>query len=117
MIKDLLYLLSISALFTLFGCTLDDQMDVNETIEGRFLKLTNGQRIMVMENELNESEVCEDVTLGDKIAIITNAINQSDPASANVTSCTFLEEGALSELPNETSDRLQEMGWVVDQSE
>ncbi|MFK3938024.1 hypothetical protein ACI2JA_11030 [Alkalihalobacillus sp. NPDC078783] len=124
MTKDLLYLLSISALFTLFGCTLDDQMDVNETTEGRFLKLTNGQSIlvndqgiMVMENELNESEVCEDVTLGDKIAIITNAINQSDPASANVTSCTFLEEGALSELPNETLDRLQEMGWVVDQSE
>ncbi|WYP27206.1 hypothetical protein NSQ54_03565 [Alkalihalobacillus sp. FSL W8-0930] len=124
MAKLLMYLLSVSSLFTLLGCTLDDQKEMNTRIEGRFLKLADGQSILVndqgitvMESELDQGEACKDVKVGDKIAINANAVNDSEPASANVASCTLIEEGELNEVPNKTLDRLQEMGWVVDQPE
>ncbi|MEK4563797.1 hypothetical protein MKX54_03800 [Alkalihalobacillus sp. FSL R5-0424] len=97
---------------------------MNTRIEGRFLKLADGQSILVndqgitvMESELDQGEACKDVNVGDKIVIDVNAVNDSEPSSANVTSCTLIEEVDLNEVPNETLDRLQEMGWVVDQPE
>ncbi|MEN0642353.1 hypothetical protein MKY91_04145 [Alkalicoccobacillus gibsonii] len=111
-------------LFTLLGCASDQQVDINDSIEGRFLKSSNGQSILVndhdvviMGNDTEEGEVCEDINIGDKIVVIADAIDASYPSSANVIRCKLIEEGSVNDLPNETIDYLQDMGWVFDLSD
>lgn len=108
-------------LFTLLGCASDQQED---SIEGRFLKSSNGQSILVtdhdvviMGNDTEKGEVCEDINIGDKIVVIADAIDASYPSSANVIRCKLIEEGSVNDLPNETIDYLQDMGWVFDLSD
>lgn len=108
-------------LFTLLGCASDQQED---SIEGRFLKsinaqsiLVNDQDVIIMENDTEEHDVCEGINIGDKIAVIADAIDTSHPSSANVVTCKLIEEGSVNDIPNETIDYLQDMGWVFDLSD
>lgn len=112
-LHSLLFVLIISIL--LFGCTSED-LDTVDSMEGRFLMSDDGQHIFIDGHDViimgsSGEDICHDAQNGDRISISTDAINESYPASANVTSCEILEKGSLDELPIDTLDNLIEMGW------
>ena len=87
--------------------------------EGYSLKCENGSYMIIDErgspirysfDKALGSDV-EKLTDGDRILIISDLINESYPGSTSARFILKLEDGKLSDIPEETLRSLSELGW------
>lgn len=88
-------------------------------IEGYSLKCENDSYMIIDErgspirysyNKATGTDV-EKLTDGDRIIIISDLINESYPASTSTYFILKLEDGELSDIPEATLKSLSELGW------
>ena len=103
-------------ILTAVGC----KKDQKETITGYYLETENGSHLIiseesgpiVMSNQSKNDSLFDNLQTGDKIKITYDAINESYPGQTGAYSCTLIEEGTISNIPEETLTTLSEMGWI-----
>ncbi|WP_430846376.1 hypothetical protein [Clostridium nigeriense] len=86
------------------------------------MKSTNGSNIIISEdssptlmgNETGNENIFDDLKSGDKIEITYDSIMETYPGKTNIYSCKLIEEGSINDIPKDTLDKLQEMGWEFD---
>ncbi len=87
--------------------------------EGYSLKCENGSYMIIDErgspiryifNKAIGTDV-ENLTDGDRILIISDLINESYPGSTSARFILKLDDGDISDIPEETLLRLSELGW------
>ena len=90
-------------------------------IEGYSLKCENGSYMIIEEtgspihysyNKTVGINV-ENLTDGDRILIISDLINESYPGSTSAYFIFKLEDGDISDIPEDTLESLSELGWYV----
>lgn len=88
-------------------------------IEGYSLKCENGSYMIINErgspirysfNKAIGTDV-EKLTDGDRILIISDLINESYPGSTSARFILKLDDGDISDIPEETLLSLSELGW------
>lgn len=68
---------------------------------------------IVLHNRSEQDDLFEGLSCGDRIEVLTDgAIRETYPAGMNAYGCTLLEEGAPSDLPEETLAALAELHYV-----
>ncbi len=72
----------------------------------------NGSPIK-MSNVKGKEGLFDGLTNGDKIVVINDFINETYPASTGVYAVFKLEDGEFEDLPEETIDNLTEMNWLI----
>ena len=88
-------------------------------IEGYSLKCENGSYMIVEENgspicyKFNKAlgTDVENLTNGDRILVISDLINESYPGSTSAYFIYKLEDGDVSDIPEKTLESLSELGW------
>lgn len=116
--KTVLILISLVLIAVLgfFAVTALGSMTV---IEGRSLKCGNGAYMIIEEsgspirynfNKALGTDV-ESLADGDRILIISDLINESYPGSTSAYFIYKLEDGDISDIPEETLVSLAELGW------
>lgn len=90
--------------------------------EGRYLVMWNTEGItsllvtedggaVVLTTEINDAFCsCEN---GDRIRVTRGAVEETDPARTEVYDYKRLEEGTLDDVPEETLERLESLGWSL----
>ncbi len=94
------------------------------TMIGIYLESTNENNIIISEdtspivmyNKTNKENIFDNLKSGDKIIITYDSIMETYPARTNIYSCKFIEKGTLDNIPKDTLNKLQEMGWTFDLS-
>lgn len=68
---------------------------------------------IMLQNRSGDSALFEGLSCGDRIEVLTDgAIRESYPAQMDAWGVTLLEEGALSDLPQDTLDSLADLNWL-----
>ena len=90
--------------------------------EGRYLVMWNVEGItsllvtedggaVVLTTEINDAFCdCEN---GDRVRVTHGAVEETDPARTEVYDYKRLEEGTLDDVPEETLERLESLGWSL----
>ena len=94
------------------------------TMIGIYLKSTNESNIIVtqdggpivMFNKTNKENIFDNLKSGDKIEVSYDFVLETYPGRTNIYSCTLIEKGSLDNIPKDTLDKLQEIGWTFDLS-
>ena len=94
------------------------------TMIGIYLESTNENNIIISEdtspivmyNKTNKENIFDNLKSGDKIRITYDSIMETYPARTQIYSCKLIEKGTLDNIPKDTLDKLQEMGWTFDLS-
>ena len=82
------------------------------TVDGTYLIVDEDGSPIVMSNQSKDDQLFEDLHTGDKIKIKYDGIDESYPGQTGVYRCKLIEEGTIVDIPNETLNSLEEMGWV-----
>ena len=69
-----------------------------------------------MYNKTDTDNIFHNLKSGDKISITYDSIMETYPGRTNIYSCKFIEKGTLDNIPKDTLDKLQEIGWTFDLS-
>ncbi len=110
--------LIILSIILLAGCSANSK----NSITGIYLKSINGSSLIISEdygpivmgNEAGKENIFGDLRSGDKIEITCGSIAESYPAQTQIYSCKLIERGSIKDIPKDTLDKLQEMGWSFD---
>ena len=117
--KKAVILLMILALVFGVGFFAVTALNSTTLTEGYSLKCENGSYMIINErgspirysfDKALGSDV-EKLTDGDRILIISDLINESYPGSTSARFILKLEDGKLSDIPEETLRSLAELGW------
>jgi len=110
--------LIIFSIILLGGCSKNSK----SSMTGIYLKSINGNNLIINEesgptlmgNETGNENIFDDLKSGDKIEITYDSIMETYPGKTQIYSCTFIERGSINDIPKDTLDKLQEMGWIFD---
>ena len=91
---------------------------------GVYLKSNNESNIIIAEdngpivmyNKTGKENIFDNLKSGDKIRITYDSIMETYPARTQIYSCKLIEKGTLDNIPKDTLNKLQEMGWTFDLS-
>lgn len=108
------------SIILLVGCSVNSK----NSMTGIYLKSMNGSNIIIgedsgpicMGNETGKENIFDDLKNGDKIVITYDLIMETYPARTQIYSCKLIERGSVNNIPKDTLDKLQEMGWTFDLS-
>ena len=68
---------------------------------------------IVLQNRSEDGAMFDGLSCGDVIEVLTDGtIRETYPAQTDAWGVTLLEEGSLSDLPQETLDALAALGWL-----
>lgn len=92
---------------------------------GIYLRSTNGSSIIIVENngpidmsnKTGSENIFDDLESGDKIEVTYDSIMETYPGRTTIYSCKLIERGNVNDIPKDTLDKLEEMGWSFDLSE
>ncbi|MGG7058248.1 hypothetical protein ACQPUY_08015 [Clostridium nigeriense] len=110
--------LIIFSIILIVGCSENSR----NYMTGIYLRSNNGINIIVsddsgptvMSNKTGNENIFDDLKSGDKIEITYDSIMETYPGKTQIYSCTFIERGSINDIPKDTLDKLQEMGWTFD---
>lgn len=120
--KRLGILMGILALVLLAACAAPAEEPERTETEGRYLVMWNVEGItsllvtedggaVVLTTEINDAFCdCEN---GDRVRVTHGAVEETDPARTEVYDYKRLEEGTLDDVPEETLERLESLGWSL----
>lgn len=94
------------------------------TMIGIYLKSTNENNIIISEdaspivmyNKTNKENIFDTLKSGDKIKISYDSILESYPGRTNIYSCKLIDTGHLDNIPKDTLNKLEELGWTFNLS-
>ncbi|VYU36985.1 DUF3221 domain-containing protein [Clostridium tertium] len=100
------------------GCSENNKTSMT----GIYLRSTNGSSIIiawnnapiVMTNETGSENIFDDLENGDKIEVTYDVIMETYPGRTTIYSCILIEKGSVNNIPKDTLDKLEEMGWRFD---
>lgn len=92
----------------------------NNTMVGIYLKSNNENNLILTEdnapilmyNKTNNEYIFDNLKSGDKIKVSYDFTLETYPARTNIYSCKLIEEGNLDNIPKDTLDKLEELGWT-----
>lgn len=120
--KLLVYLSLFTFSMILFvGCSEKSE----NSMVGIYLRSTNGSNIIIVENngpihmsnKTGSENVFDDLESGDKIEVTYDSIMETYPGRTTIYTCNLIEKGSANDIPKDTIDKLQELGWTFDLSE
>ena len=94
--------------------------ETHSELEGRYLQAADGTALIVtddgspivMSDQSEDSELFDGLDTGDRIRITYEGINDSYPGQTGAFACKKLADGSSADLPQETLDSLEELGYV-----
>lgn len=114
-----IFMFSLVSLLLLSGCAKQEEYVSMRGLcfveEGGAVLLIEEERgePIVLHNRSEQDDLFEGLSCGDRIEVLTDgAIRETYPAGMNAYGCTLLEEGAPSDLPEETLAALAELHYV-----
>lgn len=90
-----------------------------QIITGRFLRASNGTPMLVCEggptvvsSVSGDEEMFEDYSDGDKITAVCTLTLTTYPGRTGVYFCFRTQKGERSDIPDNTLNELQKLGWI-----
>ena len=69
---------------------------------------------ITMSNQTGDATIFDDLKSGDTIKVTYDEIAESYPAQTTIYSCELIERGSKEDIPQDSLDQLQEMGWAFE---
>lgn len=94
------------------------------SMTGIYLRSVNGINIIIeddggptsMVNKTGKENIFDNLKNGDKILITYDSISETYPGETQIYNCKLIEQGSVNDIPKDTLDKLQEIGFTFDLS-